>query len=129
MITLSLYTTVLTLPLDLDWTDEFTWSPVKTKSEPSITGSLIIDTATMAAGRPITLQNATESGWIDRATLATLQSWANQPGQTFTLTVRGTPRTVLFDHERGAIEAVAIIGYSDPLDTDPYTCTLRFIEV
>ena len=51
MITLTNATSTLALPPDLDWPDEFSWSPIKTKVEPSITGSLIIDVGVLSAGR------------------------------------------------------------------------------
>lgn len=129
MITLTNGAVSLVLPVDLDWPDEWSWSPVKTKTEPSITGSLIVDTAAQVGGRLITLQSSPTSGWIARADLATIRSWADDPATTMTLTLRGTPRAVVFDHEKGAVEAAPVADYSDPIGTDPYTITLRFIEI
>ena len=129
MITLTNGALVITLPPDLDWPDEFNWSPVRTKTEPSITGSLIIDTAALAGGRLITLQSTPTSGWISRADLMTLRTWADDPATALTLSLRGASRAVAFDHEKGAIEAQPVADYSDPIGTDPYTITLRFIEI
>ena len=126
--TLTRSSTVLTLPEHLLWTDEFAWRPVAQELRPSITGALIVDVMARQAGRPIEL--AGESNWITRADLLTLQSWASLPGEQFALVVRSeAARTVIFDHERGAIEAEPLVDYSTPASTDIYRLALRFIEV
>lgn len=130
MITLSFETTVLQLPLNLDWTDEFSWSPVQQSTERSITGALIVDAANGASGRQITLEGSIETTWTTRATLETLRQWAAVAGRAMTLTLRGTPRTVIFDHERGALDGVEpLVFFADPLPDDRASVTLRFLEI
>lgn len=117
------------LPEDLQWTDEFTWQQVEQTAEYSTTGALILDAFAKQAGRPITLEGSETYAWCLRGVLNTLRNWAAQPGQTFTLTLRGVNRTVVFNHESGALSANPILDYADPIDSDPYQIVIRFLEL
>mgnify|MGYP006392301455 CR=1 FL=1 len=122
--TLTYAATTITLPDDLLWEDEFTWQSVEQRSQYSITGALLVESSVKQAGRSITLRGGMDFAWIDRATLLALQAAAAQP------VVRSeAPRNVVFDLERGAIEASPVIDYSDPSADDSYVVTLRYIEV
>lgn len=125
--------TTLSLPPDLIWADELTWSAVAQSTERGIFGTLIIDAMARNGGRPITLQGGGDSAWIDRGTLRTLGAWAQTPGLRMALDVRGEIFTVVFDHgpeeETRAIAMSAVIDYSDKQDGDYYcSLVLRFIE-
>lgn len=78
----------VTLPDDLQWTDEYAWSPVARAAEHSLTGALIVEEAARLAGRPITLSG--EWAWIGIATLANLRALAATPGWTGTLVLADT---------------------------------------
>ena len=132
-ITLTNSGTTLSLPPDLIWADELTWSAVAQSTERGIFGTLIIDAMARNGGRPITLQGDGDSAWIDRGTLRTLGAWAQTPGLRMALDVRGEIFTVVFDHgpeeETRAIAMSAVIDYSDKQDGDYYcSLVLRFIE-
>lgn len=129
--TISLSNGVVTvqLPDDMTWPDEFTWQQVEQSSEYTTTGALVLDSSVKQAGRPITLQGSETYAWCQRGDLLTLRNWASQPGVVFTLILRGLSRSVVFNHEAGAIEAAAILDYSDPLDSDPYAISIRFLEL
>ena len=132
-ITLTNGGTTLSLPPDLIWADELTWSVVAQSTERGIFGTLIIDAMARNGGRPITLQGDGDSAWIDRGTLRTLGAWAQTPGLRMALDVRGEIFTVVFDHgpeeETRAIAMSAVIDYSDKQDGDYYcSLVLRFIE-
>ena len=128
--TLTYGATTVTLPIDLLWTDEFSWPAVEQRTQYSITGALLVEAAVRQAGRTITLSGGPSWGWISRATLVTLQTWTELPGQQFALVVRGeAARTVMFDQSQQPIEAQPVIDYSDPDNADDYVVTLRFIEV
>jgi hypothetical protein len=132
-ITLTNGGTTLSLPPDLIWADELTWSAVAQSAERGIFGTLIIDAMARNGGRPITLQGDGDSAWIDRGTLRTLGAWAQTPGLRMALDVRGEIFTVVFDHgpeeEMRAIAMSAVIDYSDKQDGDYYcSLVLRFIE-
>lgn len=117
------------LPADLTWTDEFTWAQVEQSTEYTTTGALVIDAWAKQAGRPITLEGSETHAWCARTLLNTLNAWASQPSTTFTLSLRGVSRTVVFNHEAGALSATPIVDYSDPADADFYAITLRFLEL
>lgn len=120
----------LELPADLAWVDEYAWSPVVADTGYTLTGALVVETATRQAGRPITLQGDDNRAWLTRAALAQLIEWRDTPGLILTLTLRGTPRRVLFRHgDSPVIEADPVLFYGDPLDTDPYRATLKLLEV
>ena len=130
-ITLTYSGTTLNLPEDLYWNDENSWAPVEQSIERSISGALIVSSATRVAGRPITLTPEDQnSAWMMRSLLDTLRTWAAVPGREMVLTLRGTTYNVIFRHHDGqAIEAAPIKHCNDVQPTDFYTVTLRFMEV
>lgn len=130
-ITLTFSPTTLTLDPDLQWTDEHQWHPVEQTAQRTVTGALIVSTAERVGGRPITLTpNSDDSGWMPRALIDTLRSWAAVPGRQMTLTLRGVSRTVIFRHHDGvAVEASPVVFYSDEDGSDWYKATLRFMEI
>ena len=133
-ITLTKDATTLELPEDLFWIDEFLWARVAQETTRSTTGALLVDVATRQGGRSITLQGQGNTAWITRAALKTVSSWAQLPGQTFALNLRGEVFTVLFDHGSGdttnAINQAAVVEFSDIGDDDFYcSLVLRFLEI
>jgi hypothetical protein len=130
-ITISYSGTTLTLDPDLYWEDEANWHPVEQSVQRTVTGALIVSTATRQKGRPITLRPLDDtSAWMPRATLDMLRSWAAVAGREMTLTLRGASYQVIFRHQDGAaIEAEPIVHYSDVDGADSYKITLRFMEI
>lgn len=95
----------VTLPDDLQWTDEYAWSPVARASEYSLTGALIVEEAAKLAGRPITLGG--EWAWIGIATLTALRALAATAGWTGTLVLADSRSfTVAFRDDGVTAEAV-----------------------
>lgn len=127
--TLTYDATTLTLPDDLLWTDEHAWSAVEQSQRYGLTGAIIIDSASKLSGRTIYLQAGESYGWMTRATLNTLKTWAGLAGQQFTLSYRSVSYTVVFDHAAGAVEAIQVFDVPDPIDADPYAVSLRFLKV
>ena len=119
----------LTLPDQLAWPDEFTWQQVLQTATYTTTGALLLEASAKQAGRPITLAGSETRAWCDRGPLVTLRAWASTPGQTFALLLRGAVHQVVFNHEGGALDAAPVMDMDDPLDTDPYAVTLRFLEI
>jgi hypothetical protein len=114
---------VVTLPGDLRWADEFAWSPVVQSAEYSLTGALIVQTATRLAGRPITLE-AQRDTWVTRDTVLAVQALADTPGWVGVLTLHdGRVFTVAFRDERVSAEPVRHIAPHE--DADAYTLTLQ----
>lgn len=131
MITLTKAATSIELSDRLEWIDEFDWSPVEQSTAYSTTGALLVDVAVKLAGRPITLQGTATAAWITRELCATLQAWAAEAGTQFTLNLRGTARTVIFDHARGGFAAVPLWPLLDGEQDagDLLVPTFRFLEV
>lgn len=131
VITLSDGTTTVTLPADLEWSDEYAWQPVEQSIEFSVTGAVIIEHSTRLAGRPITLSGDSNRCILTRATLDQLDTWAGTTAQQLTLTLRAVARTVLFA-QPNAIEATQLVAGA-PIDSvggGRYTnITLRFVEI
>lgn len=132
-ITLTNAGTALSLPDDLIWTDELTWSAVAQKTERGIFGTLIIDAMARNGGHPITLQGDGDSAWITRGTLRQLKAWADVPGLRLQLNVRGELFVVVFDHgdaeETRSVAMQSVVEYADKEDGDYYcSLVLRFLE-
>lgn len=117
----------LTLPGDLHWKDEFAWSPVQRSAEYSLTGALIVQESVKQAGRPITLE-ARSDVWLTRSAVRALQTLAETPGWSGTLTLAdGRAFTVAFREEGLSAEPVRHIAPTE--DADPYTLTLALMSV
>jgi hypothetical protein len=129
-ITLTVGATALILPADLFWSDETGWQPVEQTIKRTITGSLIVQSATRVAGRPITLEPEDDSSaWASRDTVDQLYTWASVPGQVLILNLRGTNRNVIFRHQDGGFQAKPVAHFSDVLNTDWYLTTIRLMEI
>ena len=75
------------LPDDLEWIDEFTWTPVAQNTEYGATGALFIQESEKQAGRTITLQGEEDMCWIPRSTVLALQALYSQTDKEMTLTL------------------------------------------
>lgn len=144
---------VLTLPNGLLWVDQYGWQEVVQSLEYSTQGALVLDLWKKQSGRPIQLQGEQDRAWCERGLLATLRTWASEPGLALTLTHAGVAYPVVFDHESKPIEAAPLtdflggdnaytvrneqgditsdvsVNYFDPQTTDPFAVTLRFLAV
>lgn len=133
MITLTSDSVAQQLYDGLQWSDEFTYSPVAMTAEYSTDGSLMIDQAVRKAGRPITLVMPSAAAWATtRAQVEVLQAWASRTGEVLTLNLRGRSFSVMFNHAAGiAFEATLMRDlFDDSVDADAeYRTTYRFIEV
>ena len=124
----------LDLPNDLDWIDEFNWSPVQASNHYTITGALVIEQGVKQAGRPITLKSPEDGlGMVPRSTLATMRAWASIRGTRYTLKLERPADTrsflVEFDLTGGLIEANPARGFTFHDPSEEFYITVRFIEV
>jgi hypothetical protein len=126
-ITLSDGETTVALPRDLQWRDEFAWTPVEHSTDYSLTGSLVIQEALRQDGRPITLFGGRDGAWIDRAALLALYELASVPDQVLTLDLWGQEFSVIF--RRPAIEAEEIARVANPGAEHRYAITINLMEI
>ena len=127
MISLTDGTTTIELPGDLQWTDEFDWSPVEQDAEHSIAGALIIQQGEKLKGRSITLQSG-GGAWIQRDALLALQAYYFAPSQQLTLSLWGNDYAVMFERP-GGLKATEVLRVANPNGEHYYRITLKFIEV
>lgn len=126
-ITLSDGTTTITLPADLQWSDEFGWSAVEQDREYSLTGALVVQQGLKAKGRPITLQSGGAS-WLARSVVQQIKAYYDTPDQIFTLTINGDSYSVQFERPDG-FEAAEVVRQANPGPEHWYTIKLRLFEV
>lgn len=122
---------VLELPSTLDWTDEFYYSPIQQSKTWTTTGAMLVDESIKQAGRTITLQGAVDRGICLRPLVQALQAWSVLPNFVMQLQIRGIFHTVIFDHEKGALEGLPLIFLEDgSVDSDTiYYVSLKFVEL
>ena len=108
----------VTLSNDLVWADQYTWCPVVQTSSFAVDGSLIIEVGTKLKGRKISLVGESNVGWMTRSVMDAIYAKVATAGLVMTLTYKGTPLNVMFDHEQGALNVEQAMGYSDPNGTD-----------
>lgn len=120
----------ITLPGDLEWTDELTWSPLRQSESTGLTGATIVQSAQQTVGRPITLTTPRDV-WVTRGQIKALLDLAADPEtSTFALVhPDGREFTVAFRHDGGAapVDTAPIMFRSPPIDTDPHTLTLKLM--
>ncbi len=139
MITLTVGSTVYQLGADLLWTDEYSWSPVAQSRQVSLGSSLIVQTMTAAAGRPMTLEGGDRFGWIKRALVDQLfglvaadQAGVLQlnDGRSFNVQwLQPDGNNVGQASSSPPFKATPVVDLSDPSDDDNYIPTLRFYQV
>ncbi|TXI17679.1 MAG: hypothetical protein E6Q67_12930 [Roseateles sp.] len=130
-ITLSAAGTLVELPADLYWADETAWHPVEQSVKRTLTGALVISTASRVGGRPITLRPPVQlASWMPRAVVNQLKTWADTPGLVMTLTLHGTTRSVIWRHHDGEVmTSTPVLFFDDVQLDDAYTATLKFMEI
>tara|TARA_R110002072_G_scaffold103808_1_gene227737 strand:- start:105 stop:512 length:408 start_codon:yes stop_codon:yes gene_type:complete len=93
----------ITLPPDIQWTDEFAGFGVGQTIAPTITGALLVEEFEQTEGRPITLASNGAS-WVERSTVVSLEALAATPLDDEYLTLvwgDGREFEVVFDRSSG----------------------------
>lgn len=118
----------ITLPEDLQWIDEFDWSPVAQDREYTIGGALSVQEGTKLAGRAITLSGG-DWAWVPRTTVNALHA-IKTAGREMSLTLGdGRQFTVMWDFASNPLKATPVIFQSPMEDADQYYLELRLFEV
>lgn len=134
-ITLVSGATTITLPDDLQWTDEFQWSPVGMISSISLTGAGIIEESAQLAGRPITLQSTRSGSFyvapVSRAVVNALRALSVATDVTMALTLSDdSVYSVRWRHDAApAFEATPVSHIAPHQDADWYEITMKFRQV
>lgn len=118
----------ITLHPDLEWQDEFDWTPVQQSVERSLSGKMLIEEATKIKGRPITLYGGQNAAWHSRSTVALLQAKLTA-GTVMTLVYHGTTYSVCWRHDATPLEAAPVVRTRNPGSGHKYTLTIRLMEV
>lgn len=119
----------ISLPDDLEWSDEFAWTPVEQTVGYTLDGAMVVESGVRQAGRRITLAAGEDRAWVTRATLKSLYALAQTVHDDLTLVMGSTTFNVAFRHSDGAIESRPVSQVSPASDADFYVITLRLMEV
>lgn len=86
----------------LEWVDEWEWTPVAQEQERSLTGKLLVQQGSKLHGRPITLKS-NGGAWFPLSLVRSLEVLRDIPGRVMPLTLPdGRAFHVIFDHSEGA---------------------------
>ena len=120
----------ITLPDDLEWTDEFDWTPVEDAIDTALSGSLIIHTGTKAKGRPITLEGNSEHAWLSRQTMLEIKALADSPSSELVLDYHGRAFNVRFRYAEKPYSSKPVVFWSGVPDlADWYNVVIRLMEI
>ena len=112
---------------DMEWQDEFSWSPTSQTSTVTLDGSVVFEESTQQSGRFITLFGGDDACWTPRSTIKQLHALLSQPGTLRELNYHGDIYNVLFRHAETPIEAKQVQRIKDPGDEHLYTLTLKLV--
>ena len=110
----------ISLPADLQWTDEFAWNPVAQNTDRSLSGAFLVQEAALTYGRPITLEGGAQGAWIERSVLQAVKALADVADSIMTLDYHGTSYSVIFDRANQPVSAEEVQRLADPQATHLY---------
>lgn len=127
----------VTLPVDLEWVDEYRWSTQEQTVERTLSGGYIVDVGSKDAGRPITLVGRVDGNdgfaLITRTTVDALKALESPPGAEYELTLADdSVRTVILREDgptSPSIEATPQKHIAPHVSGDLYAITIRLMEV
>lgn len=121
----------ITLPEDLIWSDEYDWSNVVQSVQKSLTGALVIQEASQAKGRLITLRGGIDAAWITKSVADSIKAKVDTVDLTMTLNFHGTPYQVKFSRQgnKSPFETSQVYELANPDSEHLYGFTLRLMEV
>lgn len=121
----------ITLPDELLWTDEKTWTPVVQSTGYSVTGALFIQENLKQKGRPLTFVGTADMGWISRSTVDALEAKRDALGTEMVLTLSDA-RTfnVMFRQDETPLDINPVLSFNTFTNDEYFTITaLRLMEV
>ncbi len=121
--------TTITLPDDLEWTDEYDHDPIGQDIQPMFGGGMMISENNITSGRLITLVSR-DGVWVLKSILDAVIVFKNTIDKQMTLTLPDARTfTVMFDRSSTPVEAAQLFEKRLPLPDDYYTLTLKLLEV
>ncbi|MFM5576896.1 hypothetical protein ACET8O_20275 [Aeromonas veronii] len=119
----------LELPNQLEWGNEFDWTPLKQVITPTLTGALVIDQRITNIGRPINLLS-NGGVWAARSLVTQLKQWEATLGKKMTLTLHdGRTFRVAFNADPVAVTAEPILRVNNPGPTSRYALDIKLIVI
>ena len=122
-------TTSLTLPNDLLWDDEFSYTPIVQQERFSLTGAQVIEEGKKLSGRKISLiATSDQYSWVSKTIMDDLLALVNR-SVLMTLTLPDTRVfTVRFRHNDTPIDATPVVHYEVMANELYILKALRFME-
>ncbi len=114
----------------LEWTDEWDWTPIAQEHERSLSGALLIQQGSKLHGRPITLKS-NGAAWFPLSLVRSLEVLRDIPGRVMPLVLPdGREFSVIFDHSTGApLKATPLFRQVAPGADHLYEIELSLITV
>lgn len=121
----------VTIPEDLEWIDEFDWTPVAQNLDYGTTGALFIQESVKQKGRTITLVGKEDMAWVQRTTVESLYTLMETPGTQMTLTLPDARTfTVMFRQGEKPVDVSNVKGFENYTSTDWWKINaIRLVEV
>ncbi len=114
----------------LEWTDEWDWTPIAQEQERSLSGALLVQQGSKLYGRPITLKS-NGGAWFPLSLVRSLEVLRDIPGKVMPLALPdGRTFTVIFDHSNGApLKATPLFRQVNPGGDHLYELELSLLTV
>ena len=119
---------MISLPDGLRWSDEYAWQQLNVGTDYSLTGALIVQTATRQAGRPISLVGGQQFCWATKAQLDTLQTALDTCTDAGLILTLHDGRTFTVMPVPPALSAAPLPVVGDSGPADPTASTLYSID-
>lgn len=117
------------LPEQLQWVDEFDWSPVKQTITPTLSGALWVEESISVVGRPITLLS-NGGVWCPRYRVLQLKDMEAELARVMTLRLHdGRQFRVAFRHDPVAMTATEVERRNAPQPDDMYEMNFKLIVI
>lgn len=119
----------LQLPSQLEWVDEFDYSPAAQEITPTLDGSLVVEESQKLAGRPYSLRS-NGGVWVSRDFVKQLKALEAQlQTAPMTLTINGHTDQVFFRRDPVAVTATQIFREANPKGDCLYAIDILLIGV
>lgn len=114
----------------LQWTDRYRYNNIAQEQVRTLGGSLVVRSARLYEGTPVTLEATIDTGWFTKAMVDSVTTLAEGLASTYTLDFHGVVMTVMFDHTQSPPVNFRPLLFKEPQEaTDYFVGTLKLITV